>query len=292
MVTMQAWLSNTLANSPTLHRFVVHDCSLTYLAWGNPNHPPLLFLHGGYANAQWFSHIAPHFTDQYYVCALNFSGHGLSDWRDQYQIMDFVDELAGCIAQLNHQPLTLIGHSFGARIAYLYSRLREHQLAYLCLLDPPEVTQTHITLRQELKKSRVQTFYRDPQALIQRFRLIPSQPIYHPEIVEHVAKNSIICTPEGYRWQTDINLFAKFLPADIPQNHIACGAPVCDLIYGEFSEITTAAVRETLHAQLPAMQMISLTDAHHALMLDQPQTLIQQLKDRILHHSQVVSHAG
>lgn len=287
---MQAWLSNTLADNPTLHRFVVRDCSLTYLAWGNPNHPPLLFLHGGYANAHWFSHIAPHFTDKFYVCALNFSGHGLSDWRDQYQIMDFVDELAGCIAQLNHQPLTLIGHSFGARIAYLYSRLRDHQLAYLCLLDPPEVTQTHITLRQELKKSRVQTFYRDPQALIQRFRLIPSQPILHPEIVEYVAKNSITRTDEGYRWQTDVNLFAKFLPADIPQAQFTHGAPICDIIFGEFSEITTLIVRDALQANIPAAEIIPLPEAHHALMLDQPQALIQQLKDRIQHHNQVVSH--
>ena len=284
-VSLLDWLDQALQKKPSVHRFIHRNHALTYLAWGNPNKPPMIFLHGGLASAAWFSHIAPSFTDQYYVCALNFSGHGLSDWRDQYQLLDFIDELDSFTSQLNSQPISLVAHSLGARVAFWYCRTRLNRVNYLCLLDPPDITQSRVQLRQDLKKHRIQTFFRDAQSLIQRFKLIPKQPHYHAPIIRFVAEQSITLTHEGYRWQADINLFAKFTSVELPPGPETFTVPICDLIYGQHSEICTAEAVNTISCHYPQIQTILLPHAHHALMLDQPTALVELLQSRVdMHH--------
>ena len=276
---------------PTLHAFQAHGRTLTYLAWGNPNRPPLVFLHGGLANAYWFAHIAPSFIDQFYVCALHLNGHGYSDWQDSYRLSDFSDSLDALLGQLNQAPPIIIGHSFGARIAFYFSHHYQHRIAYLCLLDPTDFTHSEVQLPRSLKQSRQISYYHDADVLIKRFRPVPEQPITHPEIHHFIATHAIIQTPDGYRWQADPNLFAKFSTEQVSMMPTSSSSglprplPPCDLLYGEFSSNCTAEVLACLQAAFPFIQSFQLDSAYHALMLDQPVALIRFLKDRIAFHA-------
>src|ERR1700724_2080267 len=77
-------------SSPKQSRVVtVEDCPIHYLFW--PAQPEtsidrgLLFVHGGGAHAQWWSFIAPYFTRDFRVAAVDLSGMGDSGRRASYR---------------------------------------------------------------------------------------------------------------------------------------------------------------------------------------------------------------
>jgi len=48
--------------------------------WGDPQKPALVMSHGLARLADDFDHVAPHFTDTYFVLCPSMIGRGLSGW--------------------------------------------------------------------------------------------------------------------------------------------------------------------------------------------------------------------
>src|SRR5437588_10737501 len=66
---------------PHQSQFVtVAGCRIHYLVWAReparPGERGLLFVHGGGAHSQWWSYIAPYFTRDFRVAAIDLSGMG------------------------------------------------------------------------------------------------------------------------------------------------------------------------------------------------------------------------
>ena len=77
-------------------------------------HPPLLFVHGGYTNARcWEHNFIPYFQQKGYDChALDLSGHGESGGHDQlhdFGIKDYARDVAHAVAELPARPVPPTG---------------------------------------------------------------------------------------------------------------------------------------------------------------------------------------
>lgn len=110
----------------------------------------LLFVHGGYVNSTcWEFNFIPFFQRHGYDCfALDLSGHGCSDGHDridEFGLDDYADDLEYAIAQIGH-PVTLIGHSMGARV--LEHFLEEGEAEAAIFLSPVPTTGTASTALQ------------------------------------------------------------------------------------------------------------------------------------------------
>jgi pimeloyl-ACP methyl ester carboxylesterase len=115
----------------------VNGLNLRGLSWGDKRLPPLLMLHGWLDNAASFSLLAPLLTD-YYVVAVDLTGHGQSDRRSadaSYQIWDDLPEIIGVLEQLAWSDFDLLGHSRGAIIATLLASSFPEKIKHLVLLD-------------------------------------------------------------------------------------------------------------------------------------------------------------
>ena len=91
--------------------------------WHDASLPPLLALHGWQDNAATFDRLAPLLSD-YHIIAMDFAGHGFSDWRAEgmrYHTLDHVDDVLAVVNQLGWERFALMGHAMGAGIGSLFA---------------------------------------------------------------------------------------------------------------------------------------------------------------------------
>lgn len=113
---------------------LVNGLRLHYLDWGSETRPPFIMLHGISRVAHQFDHIAPNFTENYHVMAIDMRGHGDSAWSPEgaYVVEDYVKDLEAFVAQLDLRGLTLLGNSTGGRVVQVYAGLHPERVAHDC----------------------------------------------------------------------------------------------------------------------------------------------------------------
>src|ERR1700757_2196481 len=119
-------------------RFIlVNGLRLHYLDWGSETRPPFIMLHGISRVAHQFDHIAPNFTENYHVMALDMRGHGDSAWSPEgaYLVEDYVKDLEAFVDQLNLRNLVLLGNSTGGRVVQVYAGMHPDRVARLISED-------------------------------------------------------------------------------------------------------------------------------------------------------------
>tara|TARA_R110001599_G_scaffold353795_2_gene597877 strand:- start:8581 stop:9432 length:852 start_codon:yes stop_codon:yes gene_type:complete len=192
----------------------INGLKLAGMAWGQPDNPPLLALHGWLDNAASYTSIAP-LLEQYYLVAVDLTGHGRSDCRSadaSYNIWDDLPELVGVLDELGWTRFRLMGHSRGAIISCLLASVMPERIERLVLLDGvlPE------PVEGDLFPAQMRTFLDQKQHWMRRQNRI------YPSVEAAVASRTAGSLPKaavqllvernlrpcegGYTWTTDLRL--------------------------------------------------------------------------------------
>lgn len=118
--------------------FSIPGFSIAAKAWGNPNHPLILALHGWLDNANSFDGLAPLLANQYYVIAIDLPGHGLSSHLhcgSHYHFIDGIFNISQLIPTFNRGPIHVLAHSLGACLASLLAGIAPEQVQSLVLIE-------------------------------------------------------------------------------------------------------------------------------------------------------------
>ncbi len=110
---------------------------LAALAWGPPDAPPVLALHGWLDNAASFARLAP-LLPSHRLVALELPGHGHSAHRPAgvaYHFIDWVGDVVGAADALGWERFALLGHSMGAGVASLVAGTAPARVSHLALLE-------------------------------------------------------------------------------------------------------------------------------------------------------------
>jgi pimeloyl-ACP methyl ester carboxylesterase len=103
--------------------FPLANITLRGIGYGDPTNPMILALHGWLDNAISFQPIAEYLSD-YYILALDITGHGLSSHRSNgahYHLIDFAYDLHELVESQGWQSFILMGHSMGGIISTIYA---------------------------------------------------------------------------------------------------------------------------------------------------------------------------
>ena len=134
-------------------------------AYGNPNNPPIIYIHGGpRGNATLFEGTtAQTLADKgYYVIVYDRRGEGRSkDTNAKFTFQESANDLNYLINKYNLSKVTLIGHSFGGIVATLYTKNNTEKVEKLILvgaLFSQQETYNHI-LKEVHKLAKKQNDY-------------------------------------------------------------------------------------------------------------------------------------
>ena len=181
-------------NTPVKSNYViVDDCAIHYLTWevnDSPRHPQkpgLLFIHGGGAHANWWRFIAPSFIDKYRVAAIDLSGMGDSEKREEYSAALRAQEILHVLkaAELGPQPI-VIGHSFGGLMTMRFGADFGDQIGGAIIVDSPVLPESEKASEVPRRVLSVQRYYPTFEIGLERFRLLPAQECKNTFIQNHV----------------------------------------------------------------------------------------------------------
>ncbi len=282
MADVPSWFTAALEVEPTARTVEVAGASINYLSWGDAGRPGIVFVHGGAAHAHWWSHIAPAFLEHHSIAAIDLSGHGDSDRRDEYTLDLWCDEVAAVIADAAFdRPPILVGHSMGGFVTIATAARHPSLLAGVVIVDSPVVdVDPEVNVGRATNTFQKDREYADPTGPIERFRTIPAQDVYLPYIKDNIATRSLRLDPDGlWRWKFDSAIFIppRREPAEY-LSQITCRVALLRCEHG----LVTPDIGDYMYNQLGRVApVIELPTAGHHPMLDVPLILITAIRSLI-----------
>lgn len=290
--TIPDWFFEAIETEYSTHTVEVDECDVVYQKWqskaaaeGGPEKPGLLLIHGLFAHSHWWDFIAPAFTEDFTVVAMNLTGMGDSDYRYEYDSATFAEEIkAVCDDAGFDDDVIVVAHSFGGAMAVKAANVFPDRFGGLILVDsgirnPDDPPPEHLTMMM----GGAAKVYPDKQTALSRFRLQPPQPCENQYVMEYIARHSVMPVEGGgWTWKYDEDLSGTMKGGEREAEEYQNLRLPLGLIYGADSELfsrSTLDYMRTLIAQdFPAVAMES---AQHHVFLDQPQAFIETLKEML-----------
>ena len=246
---------------------------LRVLHWGDPAARKLILLHGGGANAGWWSHIAPTLASRFHVLALDFRGHGESDYPDELEIGAFNADLEALIAHLGEPDVSLVGHSMGGHVA-LDHACRHRSIRSLALLDimrgAGRRSRRAARLALALRRS-----YATREEAVRRFRFVPEARHADESLRASIAAGSLRREPDGrFSYAFDPRWFSVPSRPRPELRDVQC--PTL-LVRGCESALLTDEGAAEIAAELRDVEICEIPQAGHQVQIDQPQRVLDAL---------------
>lgn len=278
MSEIPQWFWDAVNIKPNTGMVAVEGADIHYFQWGESGKPGLLFIHGHNAHSHWWDFIAPAFMNDYQTVALDLSGMGDSDHRDEYSTDTYASEITAVANQLAMPHDTIIvAHSFGGLMALRAASREPDRFKGLVLLD------SGVKHPEDQKQPDVQRWsnpkiYPDFDTAKSRFRLQPPQPCENTYLVEYIARHSIERDEHGWVWKFDEELGMRMTHTGSTEEDFIALDCRAALIYGELSESFSSKSADYMKELNPELEIFPLADARHHLFLDQPLRFIGTLE--------------
>jgi pimeloyl-ACP methyl ester carboxylesterase len=248
--------------------------TLHTLHFGREGRPLLVLLHGGGANAHWWDHLAPRLAERFHVVALDFRGHGDSEWPAALEPGAFQRDLEALLHRLATPDACLVGHSMGGHVA-LDHAARHPGTRAVCAIDVARGGS-----RRERRRTRlalaVRRSYRTREEAVARFRFLPPAPEAAEALRRHIAEHSVRREADDrYGFKFDPRWFGMPPGPPIPLEEVACPTLV---LRGEQSDLLTAGGLEELVDALPDGRGVSIGGAGHNVHLERPEQVLDALE--------------
>lgn len=268
--------------------FTLSNLSLKGLAFGDPSKPMVLALHGWLDNAASFVPIAD-YLDDYYIVALDLSGHGHSSHRaagSHYHLLDYVHDLHELVELQQWQSFILLGHSLGGIIASIYASCFNEKVTKLVSIESfGPMTQNAQSSATQLRKaieSRLKTFNSKPthpSSLEKTIELRAKVGEMSHESAATLIQRNIEKVGDTYLFRTDrrlritSNLVMTDEQAEAFLSHIKC--PML-LIVGTKG---FASLKEAVVQRKPCIKDLTSVECEggHHLHMDNPQQVAKQI---------------
>ncbi len=267
-------------------RFEVNDgIQLAGDAWGDPEGPPVLFLHGGgQTRHAWKGTAQAMASAGWYAVAIDHRGHGESDWApDQnYSLGAFVDDLLAVTREFRSPP-ALVGASLGGLTTILAAGEHGYRAAGCVLVDiAPRIEVSGARRIFEFMKARPDGF----GSLEEAAELIASYTPKRRRKPDHrsLEKNLRRGEDGRYRWHWDPSFLGEKGPTELRDTERLLEAarniamPTL-LVRGRESDVVSAEGAAEFLAALPDGQFVDVSEAGHMVAGDRNDVFTRAVVD-------------
>jgi esterase len=252
----------------------VNGLRIHYLDWGTRGKQPFIMLHGIGRTAHTFDHIAPHFTRDYHVIAIDMRGHGDSAWHPDgaYLVEDYVKDVEAIIERLNLRKVVLTGNSTGGRVAQVYAGLHPENVAALVVEDVGPERPNEIASNFARRVEQDANGWASEEELVATL-VKGGGRISEPLQRTHARYGTTRRDDGRLVWKRDPNLVKGFVPTELWQYVSKITSPTIYLLGGT-STIVPAETQQRLKRTLPRCEILVMPGIGHYPHLEAPEQFV------------------
>jgi pimeloyl-ACP methyl ester carboxylesterase len=255
--------------------------------------PRVVFVHGLFGQGKNWTTIAKGLADSHRVTLIDLPNHGHSPWTDRVDYLDMAELVATELEQLG-EPVTLVGHSMGGKVAMQLALRRPELLRALVVVDIAPVSYPPTGGRTDDPDEEASPFaaYIDAMRALDVDRLttrdeadaalrdaVPSRMV-RSFLLQSLVREGL-GTDGGWRWRLNLELLDRDLgelrgfPA--PPAGAAFDGPVL-WIAGANSTYVLDEDRPHMDALFPATRLVRIKNAGHWVHSEQPEVFLETLR--------------
>jgi pimeloyl-ACP methyl ester carboxylesterase len=242
--------------------------SLHAIHRGEESRRKLVLLHGGGANSHWWDHIAEPLAEHFHVVALDFRGHGDSDYPATLEPGAFHRDLEALLEHLGAPDAALMGHSMGGHVALGHAARNGAAQGPRALVAVDVVRGVPSRERRITRLAlAVRRSYRTRQEAITRYRFLPPAPHAAEELRRHVAEHSVREEGARFAFKFDPRWFG--LPPEPPPDLTSVTAPTL-IVRGVESTLLSAEGAASFASEIAGAAVVEIEGAGHNVHLERP----------------------
>jgi lipase len=165
--------------------------------WGPPGAPRVVCLHGVTSHGRHFAKLAGQALPDFRVQAPDLLGHGSSPYEPPWSIAAHVDAI---VETVGTEPASLVGHSFGARLAFEIAARAPKLVPRLVLLDPAIFVPPEIALAAAERARQDRAYISFEEGIDRRYDESRLQRAPR-ELLEQELAGHLVWQGGGYRYR-------------------------------------------------------------------------------------------
>ncbi len=255
----------------------INGLKLHYFDWGGDDAKRMFVLcHGGSAHAHWWDYVAPQLKPYGRVLALDFRGHGRSQWAETYGPGHHIADLKAYLREYVKRPVVLVGHSMGGEIVQRVAADCPELIVALALVDAPHggpPLRTRLMWRWKRRKQHLERpEFKTAEELTKKFRLSPPGDSLTPNQRAELALKGAEQLPHGtwaFRFDPKTRKMAPGWKRHLRFPLKKIKVPVL-ILRGEHSTLVTPKAARKMHRGIRNSRFKEILNAHHHVSLDNP----------------------
>lgn len=242
----------------------------------------VVFLHGLFGQGKNWTQIAKQLADQHRVELIDLPHHGRSPWPERF---DFAETAAMVVDALpDDEPVALVGHSLGGKVAMVLSLLHPNRVERLVVADiaPVDYRESsefpgYIAAMRGLDLGQVVS-RSDADRM-----LTPAVPdtTVRSFLLQNLHRDTT--APHGWRWQANLDVLGHDLPviSTWPEQQLADAAPYDGPVLwlgGSESSYVRAEFEPAMDRWFPRNRRLTIKGAGHWLHAERPDVFVEVLR--------------
>ena len=260
--------------------------------------PRVVFVHGLFGQGRNWTTIAKGIADGHRVTLLDLPNHGHSPWTDTVDYVDMAEMVAAELESYG-EPVTLVGHSMGGKVAMTLALRRPELLRALVVVDVAPVEYPTSGARTQDPEEELTPF----AGFIAAMKALDLTALERREDADEALQDAVpsrmvrsfllqslvregLGAGGGWRWRLNLDLLERDLERlrgfPEPPPGARYDGPVL-WIAGTDSHYVLPEDRAAMDALFPTTRLVRIKNAGHWVHSEQPETFLETLRRFLAH---------